>query len=583
MKSASGGDRLVRLGATIASRSPWLLPALVVTVGIVPTVLALHAQTFAIFGRDQGIFQYVAWALRNGERAYRDIHEINGPLPHAWYVVMQRLGGEDEHVFRTLDTVLLVLTYLLASATVPRWVGLSLGGRGALGAVWALAGLTIFGAQYVRYDWWHTSQREGLYSVLLLASLAMQAIGHTSRIPRRALLAFLGCGVTTSLPWFGKPPCVVFSVLQLVVLGVDRKSLSVSIRGAVGAALIGALAVGASMGAFVVAYGDVASGIELLSKVPRLHHTIWNETLFGAYRAFNNAPRLDWACATFFAFLAAFHVLRLPRRALLATVLPIGGFVVFAGQGKAFPYHLHMLTLGTGVAQLVLVAAVAKHMIAADISDRPKASRLRAWFAVAGAIAAVGLGAKSAEDAWLSPGVRGDWRRAGATAEQRANHAYVEHFPWGDFFANDLRTAAAYLSFHTRAEERVQTYGFDPYLLFLARRKSASPVIYGFELNVDAALKGGPGAHASPELQEWLRAYRAAAESLVLRSVMASPPAAFALFDRAPFTFPENADRDFEEHCPALYHWMSTYYEEAATFGTIRIWLRRDVLKRPLP
>lgn len=574
-----GSPALERALTAIRTNAGWLLPALVAIVGIVPSLWALRAQTFGIFGRDQGIFQYVAWAIRNGERTYRDIHEINGPLPHAWHFVMQLLGGEDEHVFRSIDTVMLTLAYTLAGATLPRWLGLELGtgksrARGVV--LWALAGLTMLGAQYTRYDWWHTAQREAFYSILVLTSVSLQAIGHSARDRRLALGAFLLAGITTSLTWFGKPPCAIFSVLQGAVLLLDRKNIALPLKHALGSAVAGGLAVGTSMLAFMLAYEDLGRGIEMLSKVPRLHHTIWNETLLGSYRAYNNAPRLDWAMASFAGFIAAFFLLKLPRRALLAAVLPTGGFLVFALQGKAFPYHLHMLTAGTAVAQLVILGATAQTLQNAH-SKRP---RLHDALAIAAVFAALALGLKSGEDASKSPAVRGEWAKIGSTAEKRASRAYFERFAWGDYFANDLRDAAAYLTFHTRPDERVQTYGFDPYLLFLARRKSASPVMYSFELNVDAALEGGPGARPSAELKSWLRAYRDDAEQLVLRSVEASPPAAFTLHDRAPFTHPANAEEDFAKHCPALFEWMSARYTFAAAFGTVRIWLRHDVMAR---
>lgn len=584
----------------IASRAAWLLPAIVAIIAIVPAVWALYSQSFATFGRDQGIFQYVAWALRQGDRAYRDIHEINGPLPHAWYMLMQSLGGEDEHVFRSMDTLLLVASYVVAAVTLPRWVGLDLGPdprtRQRARIQWVLAGVAVLGAQYVVYDWWHTTQREVFYSALVLTSLGLQSIGHTTRDRQRATIAFFFAGLLTSITWFGKPPCAIFSLLQAVVLWLDRDAIQVPLRRVILAAGAGALLVGVSMLGFVIAYADIGRGIEILSKVPRLHHTIWNLSLAGSYRAYNNAPRLDWALATFAGFVLAFRVLKMPRRALLAGVLPIGGFIVFAGQGKAFPYHLHMLTLGTSMAQLVILAALGNEVLkwreapsvrfhrepraTADASMAASPSRGHHALTIVAVLAALGLGAKSAQDAWLSPGVQGQWASVGATAEKRASRAYFDHFPWGDFFANDLRDAAAYLAFHTRPDERVQTYGFDPYLLFLARRKSASPVIYDFELNVDAALEGGRGARPSPELRSWLLAYREEAEQLVLRSVDASPPAAFVLFDRAPFTHPQDSELDFATHCPKLEHWMVERYERAAVFGTVRIWLRRDVMER---
>jgi hypothetical protein len=575
-----GGESTSRRRAwaeALAERSPWWMPSIVALIGGVPTVWALYSQTFAIFGRDQGIFQYVGWALRNGERAYRDIHEINGPLPHAWHVVMQAVGGENEHTFRSIDTWMLVGAYALAGALLPRWVGLDLGtgrARRVAVAAFAAAGLTVLGSQYTRYDWWHTAQREALYAVLVLTSLGLQSIGHTTTVRRRALAAFALAGLATSLTWFGKPPCVIFAILQLGVLAIDRKSVPLPLRQALAAAIAGAFVSGAAMLAFALAYEDVGRGLELLAKVPRLHHTIWNETLLGAYRAYNNAPRLDWAMASTAGFAATFFVLALPRRALLAAVLPAGGFLVFAGQGKAFPYHLHMLTLGTAVLQLTIVAAIARWL------TRARGSRLRAPVTAAALVGAIALGMKCSEDAVKSPGVRGAWATIGATAEMRATEAYFAHFPWGDFSTSDLRASAAYLAARTRPDERIQTYGFDPYLLFLARRKSASPVIYSFELNVDAALEGGPGARPSPELRAWLLAYRADAERLVLRSVEAAPPAAFTLHDGAPFTHPKNAEKDFAEHCPDLYAWMRERYVFARAFGGVRVWLRRDVMER---
>jgi hypothetical protein len=576
--------RLELVTRAIATRSRWLLPSVAASLAVVPVMWALYSQTFAVLGRDQGIFQYVAWALRHGDRAYRDIHEINGPFPHAWYILMQLLGGEDEHVFRTIDTLLLAFVYVAGAGAIPRWVGLApkSGPAGLRAAIaWAIAGIAILGAQYVRYDWWHTAQRESLYALFVFSSIALQAVGQTTKRPRAALALFAAAGLLTALPWFGKPPCAIFATLQAVVLWLDRKTLAVRLRAALAAALGGMVATSAAMLAFVATYGDIARAITLLAKVPRLHHTIWNETLLGVYRSYNNAPRLDWAMAMLVTFLVAVRLFSLPRRALLAAILPVGGFVVFAGQGKAFPYHLHMLTLGTSILQLTVLAGAAK--VLEELPDGNETPNLPLWapgLAAVAVVAAVSLGSLAAEDAWLSPGVRGHWAQIGGTREQRGTRRYVDHFPWGDFYANDLRDAAAYLAFHTLPEERVQTYGFDPYVLFLARRKSASPIIYNFELNVDAALRGGPGARPSPELKRWLMDYREEAESLVLTTLDAAPPAAFVLMDRAPFSYPQDAERDLADHCPRLHQWMTERYERTAVFGPVRIWLRRDVEHR---
>ena len=260
-----------------------------------------------------------------------------------------------------------------------------------------------------------------------------------------------------------------------------------------------------------------------------------------------------------------YFVLRLPKRALLALVLPIGGVAVFAIQAKGFPYHLHMMTLGTGFMHLTLVSAFANF------------GRKHARWADFVAVGALALGLEYRESATMSPGVSGQWSKIGATAAMRDSPAYIEDFEWEDFYAGDLRDAARYLRSHTAASDRVQTYGLDPYLLFLARRQSASPVIYDFELNLDAALEAGTGASPSEAVRSKLFAYRDRAEKLVYDDVSASPPAAFAFFDGAPFSYPDDSEADFARHCPTIYAWLDSRYAPARKFGTIRVRMRKDL------
>src|SRR5688500_18120637 len=80
---------------------------------VAPLVLAFPAvvwvwdatvrASYASLGRDQGIFQYVAWAAGKGDRLYRDVRDVNGPVVAMVHGLFQALGGADEHRFRTLD------------------------------------------------------------------------------------------------------------------------------------------------------------------------------------------------------------------------------------------------------------------------------------------------------------------------------------------------------------------------------------------------------------------------------------------------------------------------------------------------
>ena len=62
-------------------------------------------SSLTTLGRDQGIFQYVAYAIQKGAVDYRDVRDVNGPLTHLVHLIFLSLGGRDEHQFRLLDMV----------------------------------------------------------------------------------------------------------------------------------------------------------------------------------------------------------------------------------------------------------------------------------------------------------------------------------------------------------------------------------------------------------------------------------------------------------------------------------------------
>jgi hypothetical protein len=231
-----------------------------------------------------------------------------------------------------------------------------------------------------------------------------------------------------------------------------------------------------------------------------------------------------------------------------------------------------MVTLGTSVMHLVILAALVK-----------RAQERLDWALPVVLGGAVALGFKCRDDARLSPAARSDWAVIGSTKEQRASRAYLDRFTWGDYFTADLHEAARYVSARTLPDERIQTYGLDPFFLFLAKRHTATPVIYDFELNVDPALEGGSGATLTPDQRRELIAMRDAAEAMVLDRVKASPPAAFVFFDEAPFSHPKDGEQDFASHCPEVYRWLDERYAAATRIGTVRVRLRADVSARMSP
>ena len=112
-----GVPRLV-LFARRAARA--LLPAAIV--GVPPLFWVIDATrraSLTALGRDQGIFQYVAWAWLSGQRGYSEVRDVNGPLTPLIHMIFLGLGGRDEHRFRTLDLLVSGFVFALVGACLP--------------------------------------------------------------------------------------------------------------------------------------------------------------------------------------------------------------------------------------------------------------------------------------------------------------------------------------------------------------------------------------------------------------------------------------------------------------------------------
>jgi hypothetical protein len=321
---------------------------------------------------------------------------------------------------------------------------------------------------------------------------------------------------------------------------------------------IGCAAACVVMLGFLGLHGDIGSFLRVsLVEMQKVHwwafRIAWWESIFKWRNweiIFTAVPAI-----VVFAWLIARRHIPLRWAALLA--LPVGGLVSFFFQGKGFPYHLHPVLAGAHLLFLALV------LIAAE-----QGRKVAVVFA---AMLAIGCH-------WeLSTSDVKAWYALGGTAAARDTEAFVGQFQWGDFFAWDMRRAAAFLRDNTAADDRVQMYGMDPYLLFLARRLSATPFIYSYELNVDASIAGGSGGRPSEAEAARLRQVASGHERTMLAALERNPPAAFALIDRTPFTWPPDADVDFAEHCPQAAAFLRVRYRRAARFGTVRIWLRNDL------
>jgi hypothetical protein len=531
---------------------------------------ATRRASLTPLGRDQGIFQYVGWALSQGERDYHDIRDVNGPLTHLVHRVLLGLGGADEHRFRVLDLAITGATFAFVGACLP-----GLRGRtpGLLERVaWAIAGWVVLSGQYLLYGYWDIAQRESFFDWFMLPSAALQLVAQAGMARGRSGRLLGVAGALSVIPWFGKPTYALFTLAQLLAVALDDDLAAVR-RSALRAFVAGGALGAASQLAVLFATGDALAYARIqLVDVPAMYRFIWPRAAADILSSPWDASQAIYGLVGGAVIVALVLMHEMPARTLAVALLPGCAVVSMLAQAKGFPYHFHPLTAAVSLQWLVFAAWLAERT---RVAQRRLALVRLAPLAF-GVVVALRV-ATSMED---SPYIRAVWLLWGAsTPDARQSREYFARFPEPDYFPFEMREAAAYLQAHTAPTDRVQTYGMDPYVLFLARRLSATPYIYVYDLNVDTALAGGTGGRPDDDQAARIRAIREAHEADLLARLDARPPAAFVFLDTSPLVTQDDAWDDFEDHSPAAAAWVLARYRETARFGHDHVWLRKDLAR----
>ena len=439
----------------------------------------------------------------------------------------------------------------------------------------------MLSGQYLLFGYWDLAQRESFFDWFMLPSVALQLVAQAPPTRRdrarsdggaRRQAVQLGVvGALSLLPWFGKPTYALFTFAQLAAIAADDE-LVLPRRKALGSFAIGGALSAAIALAWLAARGDVMAFVHIqLSDVPALYRFLWPRA---AADIFSN----PW-CATqaIFAITGAVLLLSLvwlgemPRSVIALALVPVCALasVVAAGEGVPVPLSSGHRGRAPSVARRSPRGSPGGRASPAGARRSSGSRRSRSACVIALRVAT------AMED---SPHVRAVWLLwSGATPAERTTREYFAHFPETDFFPFELRQTAAYLRDHTRSDERVQVYGMDPYVLFLARRLSATPYIYAYDLDVDAALAGGTGGVPDDAQAERIRAIRDAHEADLLDRLEARPPAAFVFLDGSPLISESDAWGDFEAHCTRAAPWVRANYRESVRFGHDHVWLRSDL------
>lgn len=416
------------------------------------------------FGRDQGEYAAIADAARAGEVIYRDVLNVKPPLTHLVHELAIALFGHSMTSIRGLDLIWQIATAWVVAA-LTRQV---LGSR----ATAVLAASALLAWHYAFGDW-ATAQTDGFANLPL--SLAMWA-ALSWRNAAAPWLSGMAIGVAVL---FKFPTGALLPLVGLIWMAEDlRAGLNAWIRACLGFCAVVTLAAAAmlvdgSLADFIAietwyvsAYNFGADGPGWFSSlgllVPFLRDNpsfLWGgaavlvETTIAARRGQlrRSAPILAWLCA------AAIHL------------------VV---QRKFYPYH----GLPLIVPMSILGASLAGRGMAQLRARTRLPAQAPAWVLAALLPLGTAHASRALVEDWLSD------RNLDRIHRSSRFGAYGRG-------ASSVRAnleVADYLAAHTRPDQRIFIWAFEPSIYFAAKRPHATRFIYNFVLY---------GATTTPALQ----------------------------------------------------------------------------------
>jgi hypothetical protein len=265
------------------------------------------------------------------------------------------------------------------------------------------------------------------------------------------------------------------------------------------------------------------------------------------------------------------HKRRLPASALIFGWLPLAAIVHIAIQSKGYFYHHEPLWISVAVQWLVLLAQLWSPPSSAPLDPR---SRLRVILAHATRIgAALTLSTLVAICVRSSMYFPLEMLLDPRHPAVRDPQLLLRFFSQSDSRMGDERLAAEHIATSTLPTDRVQVFGMDPSILYLARRRSATPYIYAFDLVLDHTLSG---ARSNGATNEQLRAIEQVGEERradFLARLRARPPAKL-VFPASAVFLPAAPESIFRERLPEAAAWLDANYYLDREHDGLRIYTR---------
>jgi len=431
------------------------------------------------FGRDQGIYAFLAQSVLQGKVVYRDIAMTMAPLTVFVHALAILLFGSSMTSIRILDLLWTMATAVLLFVFV----------RQALNRRWVAAtAAVIFSLLYYLFNYWYTAQVDGFLNLPVVAALAVVLPG-LKQPGQTGPLRWLAAGVLLGLAVFFKYPAA------LLLAAIVAFSLCTGLRAGRGRSgfawiLAGFGIVVALFAAALAAYGALGAFVEPIPKRAFSYPTL-------DYLHEGALGRLGRMVKTYFSrpdyyFGALLGVAGLGvsvaafRKRGFAGVTPGRLTIVLLWmwfltallsvylQGRLFFYHyLPLLPVFAVFGSLALAALMGLFR------------KRRAWQVLLMGAVGVALLACTAY-----PGRFLDLARVVTGATTLQDYWSDSRHSTPDFLLAEQLVLASYVRAHTEPDEHVLVWGLDPLVNFVAGRPSATRFVYNHLLTAEWSWPG---------------------------------------------------------------------------------------------